>query len=88
MAKLSAIAMQNETFRKIVSTKNYECELKNMGCLADLLRSQNRPEKSGTFGSDGLIKLSKESNKNVEIYYENYMHFLDKYNHMNKAQRQ
>ena len=59
-----------------------------MGCLADLLRSQNRPEKSGTFGSDGLIKMSKESNKNLAIYYENYMHFLDKYNHMNKAQRQ
>ena len=39
IAKLSGIAMQNETFRKIVSTKSYECEVRNMGSLADLLRS-------------------------------------------------
>lgn len=54
MAKLSAIAMQNETFRKIVSTKKFECEIKTMPKLADLLRSQSRPDKSGTFGQAGL----------------------------------
>lgn len=39
--------MQNETFRKIVSTKTYECEIKNIGGLPEILRQQNRPEKSG-----------------------------------------
>lgn len=38
MAKLSGIAMQNETFRKIVSTKTYECEIKTVGGLAEMLR--------------------------------------------------
>ena len=87
IAKLSGIAMQNEVFRKIVATKTYEVEVKNMPSLADTLRGQNRPEKSGTFGTDGLPKQTKNSSHNAEIFYENYMHFLEKYNHMNKAQR-
>ena len=84
MAKLSSVAMQNETFRKIVATRAYECEIKTVSKLADLLRSQNRPEKPGTFGSEGLLKTVK-SNANVEIFYENYMQFLDRFNHMNKV---
>jgi D-alanyl-D-alanine carboxypeptidase len=88
MAKLSALAMQNETFRRIVGTKTYECEIKNVSKLAETLRSQNRPEKSGTFGQEGLLKTIPKNNANVEIFYDNYMQFLDKYNHMNKAQRQ
>ena len=87
MAKLSALAMQNEAFRKIVATRTYECEIKNISKLADTLRGFNRPEKSGTFGSDGALKAIKKGNENIEIFYDNYIQFLDKYNHMNKAQK-
>ena len=80
--------MQNETFRRIVGTKTYECEIKTVTKLAETLRSQNRPEKSSTFGHEGISKSSSKNNQNVEIFYDNYMQFLDKFNHMNKAQRQ
>ena len=38
MAKLTALAMQNETFRRIVSTKVYETEVKRITYIQDQLR--------------------------------------------------
>lgn len=38
MAKLTAIAMQNETFRKIVSTRVYETEVRRIVNITDILR--------------------------------------------------
>ena len=87
MAKLSAIAMQNETFRKIVSSKTYDCEIKNISNLADILRKHIRPDKPIVLNNDGLLKTikKKKDEDNFELFYECYMSFLDKYNHMNKA---
>lgn len=54
-----------------------------------MLRLQSRPEKTSVFCQDEKqLKTIQKNNQNVEIFYENYMHFLDKFNHMNKAQKQ
>lgn len=44
IAKLTAISMQNETFRRIVSTKVYELDIKRIVGLTDFLRGVSQEE--------------------------------------------
>ena len=36
--------MQNETFRRIVSVKTYEFEVKQITKVAQILKAENRPD--------------------------------------------
>ena len=70
MAKLTAICMQNETFRRVVSTKVYETDVRRVVGLTDFLRGV---EQSELAKMDKLSKLEQKKLKdrmNAEILYE------------------
>lgn len=39
LAKLSAICMQNDTFKRIVSTKYYECDIRSVKNIEEILKN-------------------------------------------------
>ena len=39
MAKLSAICMQNDIFKRIVSTKFYECDIRSVKNIEEILKN-------------------------------------------------
>ena len=47
MAKLSAICMQNEVFKRIVSTKYYECEIRQVKNITEILKSIAMTQSNG-----------------------------------------
>ena len=85
MAKLTAIAMQNETFRKIVSTRVYETEVRRVANITDTLRGicRSQIEKMPTMSA--LEQKKMQAKLSSEIFYDQYMQYLDRYNHSNKG---
>ena len=87
MAKLTAIAMQNEVFRKVVNTQKLETEIRRISNITDILRGIEPGD------VERMAQLPKSEQKklkdklSMELFYEYYMQYLDRYNHSNKGQR-
>lgn len=70
MAKLTHIAMQSETFRRIVGTKYYETDIRRIKNLTDKLRGINLED------LQNMSKLSKKEQRKLkekqeqEIFYD------------------
>ena len=73
MAKLSAIAMRNTTFRKIVKTKQYECVGRSYTDVTEKESAETRQRKlkqrengENNFGSQPVYKKNQKQSAAIE----------------------
>lgn len=73
MAKLTAICMQNEVFRRVVNTKIYELDVRRVVGLTDFLRGIEPGEVASMDKMKKLEQKKLRDRMNSEILYEQYM---------------